>query len=576
MSKPSFLSPKPLHGLVVGVFTASAMVITMVAGTPTHMAGAASLPLPTNTTVQITPESAPGVQCLDVAGGATLATAGAVVQQYACLGRSQYNQVFQIQPQGATGLYSISVQSSRGQLNAAGSPAAPMCVGVSNASAGNGTGVTIQPCAFSDSASQQLWSITPSGNGWRVAHGLSGRCLDVPMGSTSSGTAMQVYDCSTVAQQKYDITPVEYPTVGIVYQAWFDYNTPTQGCAGPGWADGPFATPRNSATVKSLSLGNPTCYSSNDPSAAQAHATVLNSMGVSFILIDDTNMSKTKSPADNPIYQASKQVTAGITSGVTPLKVTYVLSLTCWQSQCYNLPGRNTGWDTSEMVIWNDNAAKAEVEDIAARYLANPSQFQFVDGKPLLVFYVNQGNNVYCPQNPPASLQAAGLCLQPQYSQLTRAFDGPGNIIPSQSQFDPLITVGGVPQKLSSVFTVRYGVVAANQTNYADYDSRIWPYNCAASCVGKEAGYSAITFAGAQRSWTFGQNSLASSLAANQGSASYLIVNAWNEFSSTDEYSNHSYTLEPNTYSHTVPGDEASGDPWYFFNKYKSTLLKWR
>lgn len=527
------------------------------------------------TPVRIAPASAGGTQCLDVVGGPSGTVAGSMLQQYACQPRTQYNQVFKIIPQGTTGKYSISVQSSAGHLGAGGTLVTPQCLTLPSGSPANGATVSTQTCSFSSSATAQLWSIDASGTGWRISTA-NNRCLDVPGGSVASGVQLQVYDCSSVTQQRFSISAQPYPRVGVVYQSWFDLDTPAEGCAGTGWADGPFQTTPGSAAVKSLSFGSPTCYRSHDPAAAQTHAGLLNQMGASFVLIDDTNYSKTRTPANNPIYQASKQVTLGMNSASTPLKVAYALSLTCWQSQCYNSAGNNPAWDDKEMVVWNSAAAAAEIQDIAARYAAAPSNFEVVDGKPLLVFYLNQGNNVYCPRVPPASLQAAGLCLQPSYSTLTKAFNGPGNILPSASQFDPTITVNGQQRLLSEVFTVRYGVVASSVTDYADYDSRIWPWNCAAACVGDDAGYTSISVHGAQRNWAGAASLIESSLTSNGGDARYLVLNAWNEFSSTDEYSNHSYTVEPNTYSHTVAGDEAAGDPWYFFNKFKSTLAKWR
>ncbi len=570
-------APRSILTRLPAVLMIIAFLAVVMGVTPTQSAIAAIGTGLTNVPVRVLPANSAGIQCLDATSGGTVA--GAALQQYACQTRTQYNQVFSINPQGSTGFYSISVQSSEGILDGAGVPATPLCLDVPIAQGANGTGVLVSACAFSDSATQQLWRIDPDGTDWTIKNVRNAnRCLDVRggTGATQSGVLMQIYDCTGASNQRFAINLQSYPRAGLVYQSWFDYGPVRQGCAGEGWADGPFQTTPGSAAVQSLSTSVASCYSSADPQAARIHADLFEAMGASFILIDDTNMSKTKTPAENGIYQASKQVVAGMSSQAPLIESAYVLSLTCWQSQCYQDPLNDPAWDGKEMAIWNASASHAEVEDIATRYEQNPSQFETINGKPLIVFYVNQGNNVYCPRIPPASLQAVGLCQNPSYSVLTRAFNGPGNIIPTTSEFNPLLTIGGVQRRLNDVFSVRFGVVAANPTDFGSYDSRIWPWNCAASCTGAEAGYSSISFNASIRSWSQAQSSLATSLTASGSSAKYMVINAWNEFSSTDEYTNHAYTIEPNTYSHTVPGDEAAGDPWYFFNKFKSYLAKWR
>ncbi len=531
----------------------------------------------TNVPVRVMPANSAGSQCLDVTSGGTVA--GASLQQYACQTRTQYNQVFSINPQGSTGYYSISVQSSEGISDGAGGAAAPLCLEVPIAPRPNGNGVVVGACALKDSATQQLWRFDSDGTGWTIKNVRNAdRCLDVRggTGATQSGALIQINHCTGGSNQRFAITEQSYPKAGLVYQSWFDYGPVRKGCDGQGWADGPFQTPRGSAAVQSLSTNVPTCYSSADPQAARIHAELFEEMGASFILIDDTNLSKLNPPSENGIYQASKQIVAGMSSQEPRIKSAYVLSLTCWQLQCYQDPANNQAWEGKEMAIWNETAALAEVEDIAARYEQNPSQFETIDGKPLVVFYVNQGDNVFCPRVPPASLQAVGLCQESGYTELTQAFHGPGNYIPTMSEFNPPLTVGGVEKRLNDVFSVRFGVVAATPTNWGDYDSRIWPWICHATCTGAEAGNTSIAFSGTQRSWSQAEASLDLSLNASEESATYMVINAWNEFSSTDEYSNHAYTIEPNTFSHTVPGDEAAGDPWYYYNKYKSYLAKWR
>jgi len=515
--------------------------------------------------------------CVDVIGGPSNQTNGSLVQQYTCQPRTSYNQFFKLVQLGSSTSYSVVVQSTAGS-------ATPSCLDAPANQGANGTRIQMYTCSFSSGAPQQLWTVDPSGSGWSFRNVAFGRCLDIQGGSTSTGAALQLYDCLGTTNQQFTLPQQSYPRVGILYQSWFnDQPADPNPCNGSGWAGttngagsklGPFQVDYNAANhfvVQSMTLAGP-CYSSTDPNAATQHAILLAQMGVSFALLDDTNLGKTKAPADNLIYNASKSVTQGLNQATPAVKAAYMLSLSCWQVQCYSSQGSGQ----YENAIWNAGAIGAEAGDIASRYTASPGQFETVNGKPLLVLYVNTGSGVYCPTTPPADLQATGLCPNASYPIMTHAFNGPGQIVPSAAEFHPTITVNGVQKNLTDVFSVRFGVVATSGFDYSSYSSTIWPMYCGGMCVGAEAGYASDVRSGAARSTGSLSQYLGEALTANGSSNSYLLLNGWNEFSSTDEWSNHSWTLEPNTYLHTVPGDEANGDPWYFFNFAKASLNKWR
>jgi hypothetical protein len=62
--------------------------------------------------------------------------------------------------------------------------------------------VEIRSC---DGSTNQAWTITPDvqTGAFRLKHVKSGRCLDVPGGSTADGARLQIYDCSSVSSQKF-------------------------------------------------------------------------------------------------------------------------------------------------------------------------------------------------------------------------------------------------------------------------------------------------------------------------------------------------------------------------------------
>jgi hypothetical protein len=346
------------------------------------------------------------------------------------------------------------------------------------------------------------------------------------------------------------------PIVGIQYLTWFDYTNPGSGCSGNGWADHPFKLlPPNQ--VRSM-VFDPSpdgfCYSSADPHTGSVHARFLNKLGVSFVIFDESNFSKSMDPSQNPTFRTALKAMEGLRQynpeppyAPRRIRAAFQLSITCWASQCWGQPSG----DDREIFTFNDHV-KAHIVAIANAYRNSPDDFQLVAGKPLLLFYVSQGSNVILLNGSPA-------------------FHGPGNITPTTSEFDYVFQVGGSSYHLRDFFTVRFAVVAAATFDYRPYGVDIWPFTCATGDgTFSEVGYASLFAPAAPNPCRdFGAFSRMVDAAQNKD---YLIIRSWNEFSSTDECAicngkkGQAYTIEPNTQMHkydTTPGNQ---DPWYFFN----------
>jgi hypothetical protein len=375
------------------------------------------------------------------------------------------------------------------------------------------------------------------------------RTCDQGAWSSWSGTA--AYPSCRTAPLRPDS-----PQVGAQYLTWFGLDTPSGDCTGTGWRDRPFQLDG----VQSLLFGSNGCYSSNDPGTATVHADFLDQLGVDFVLFDVTNFSKVLPASANPIYQASTAATSGFAAyDAGPIqqalgrparaRVAYQLSLTCWGEQCHGVTDPADPNARREIFTWNANVAD-HVDAIAAAFLAAPERFQHVDGKPLLVFYVNAGSNVFALDGTPA-------------------FSGPGGLVPTTADFDPVLDVDGADVRLRDFFSVRFSVVAANDFDYAPFSTDLWPFQCSGTaCNHDEAGYvSLYSTASGQRSLTLFDGFL-----ANAATKDFVILRNWNEFSSTDEFQGSAYTLEPNTVLHTVDTTPGNQDPFWYYNAVKHRL----
>lgn len=334
------------------------------------------------------------------------------------------------------------------------------------------------------------------------------------------------------------------PKVGIHYITWFDNEGPSLGCAGGGWSTattGPFGFPNGS--VVPLTTGH--CYSSNDPYAAGLHASFLHGLGVDFVILDETNLSKALDPAQNRLFQSSKKVIYGLKAYTEKkVQVTFQISLTCWASACHG------GTKNVEVFTYNDHVKK-HIEEIAQLHEANPGRFVIYKEKPLLLVYLNGGSNVYASEN-----------------DTSPYFDGPGALIPTADQWNPLIEVNGGRVRVRDYFTVRFTLAAFNQFDYRPFSNEIWPFSCEYGCETSEAGVTSL-YSPAWGRRDMGHFSRQVDAASDRD---FLLIRSWNEFSTTDEYMGRAVTIEPNTKLHTVDSTPGNQDGWYFFNAIKVKL----
>lgn len=334
------------------------------------------------------------------------------------------------------------------------------------------------------------------------------------------------------------------PKVGIHYMTWFDNNGPSLGCSGTGWSNataGPFGFANGSV----VPLTTSTCYSSDDPYVAGLHASLLHDMGVDFIILDETNLSKVMDPAENNIFQSAKNVIYGLGAYATEkIQVTFQISLTCWASACHG------GTKNVEVFTYNDHV-KRHIEEIARLNEANPGRFVTYKEKPLLLVYLNGGSNVYASEN-----------------DTTPYFNGPGALIPTADQWNPLVEVNGSSVRVRDYFTVRFTLAAYNNFDYRPFSNEIWPFACDYGCDATEAGIASL-YSPAWGKRDVAQFSRQVDATSNRD---FLLIRSWNEFSSTDEYMARSFTIEPNTKLHSVDSTPGNMDGWYFFNAIKVKL----
>jgi hypothetical protein len=333
------------------------------------------------------------------------------------------------------------------------------------------------------------------------------------------------------------------PIIGMQYWNWFAHDQP--GCAGAGWRDNPFQM----SNVRSLVFSadpNGYCYSSVDPHTAFIHAAFLDLLNVSFVIHDEANLSKSVMPSGNPIFQGELKAMEGFRH-YTPRRIrsAFMLSITCWAEQCHGQPGNKT-----EIFTFNDYV-KAHITEIAATYLKNADDFQLVNGKPLLLFYISQGSNVKLLNGDPA-------------------FHGAGNIYPTETDFDYEFNLNGSTYRLRDFFSIRYAVVADSVFDYSKFSHELWPFTCNyGESTFTEVGYASLL---APRRSPNRDLNMFNQLVDRSRDKQFLVIRGWNEFSSTDEVKGKAYTIEPNTQLHKVDTTPGNMDPWYFFNNIKQKL----
>lgn len=81
------------------------------------------------------------------------------------------------------------------------SGASGKCLEVPGGSTTNGTLLTVATCVTG--ATNQQWTVTAQGAGFRLANVASGRCLDVPGASTAAGARLQQWGCANQTNQTW-------------------------------------------------------------------------------------------------------------------------------------------------------------------------------------------------------------------------------------------------------------------------------------------------------------------------------------------------------------------------------------
>jgi hypothetical protein len=129
--------------------------------------------------------------CLDASGGGT--ANGTVVQQWTC-GNQQFNQEWQF----------VVTDSGYFRLLNRNAAAQSEVLDVVGGQGSTGDGVKVDLWAWVSGATNQQWLPVAVGNGYfKLVARNSGKCLDVPGASTSTGVQLQQYTCNGSAAQSF-------------------------------------------------------------------------------------------------------------------------------------------------------------------------------------------------------------------------------------------------------------------------------------------------------------------------------------------------------------------------------------
>lgn len=129
-------------------------------------------------------------KCLDVTGGTGAIGNGTNVQQWSCLGISQTNQLWRF----------VRVSNNRFQVVAAHSN---KCLDVAGGTGSTTNGANVQQWAcLGAGQTNQLWRLAPVGSRFQLIAIHSGKCLDVAggTGATGNGANVQQWSCLGASQ----------------------------------------------------------------------------------------------------------------------------------------------------------------------------------------------------------------------------------------------------------------------------------------------------------------------------------------------------------------------------------------
>lgn len=341
------------------------------------------------------------------------------------------------------------------------------------------------------------------------------------------------------------------PAIGIHYNTWFYgnfYGNAVRNadgyCSGHPWNTNPLWLPE---TKSLLFAENPNgyCYSDFDASTADVHAAWLSHLNVDYVIYDVTNESKNASVASDPSYQGALTTMRRFsTYGPHPIRNVFMFSATSWAGDCA-VKGTCAPSIGEKTEIFTLTPSMIEhFEDLYQRYQTDPTPFVTLEGKPLMLVYLNRGNNVYDP--------ATGL----QY------FTGPGKYIPGPGQFNPEITKLNADKiRLQDAFTVRYALWG-ERTDFQKISNKIWMWDC------QQCQFTEASFAGLFNSTLKFRDLAQLKSGLLEGlSKTTVIMSPWNSFSgSGDEQGPYSVTLEPNTTLYKVDSTPGNNNPYFFYD----------
>jgi len=338
------------------------------------------------------------------------------------------------------------------------------------------------------------------------------------------------------------------PAVGIHYNTWF-YGESQKGadgyCTSHPWSTNPLWLP---GTKSLLFAENPNgyCYDNFQSGSAAVHAPWLSHLNVDYVIYDVTNESKSNDPVHDKSYQgaiASMPVFAAYAPH--PIRSVFMFSATSWaQFECSVTNNCASSVGPQDEVFTLNEYMTSHFADLYQRYQTDSSAFMTLEGKPLLLVYVNRGRNV--------KDRTTGRPY----------FTGPGGYIPSVDQFNPEIQKypnGTI--RLQDAFTVRYAI-AGEGTDFRGISNKIWMWDCQ-QCQFSEASFAGL-FNSALKFRDLGQ--LKDGFV--QGLSKLTVVmSPWNSFSgSGDEKGPYSVTLEPNTTLYKVDSTPGNYNPYFFYD----------
>lgn len=337
------------------------------------------------------------------------------------------------------------------------------------------------------------------------------------------------------------------PAIGIHYNTWFN-GTDNRVSDGYCWHHTWNQALQLPGTKSLLFNENPNgyCYSSFDASTADTHAPWLAHLNVDYVIYDVTNESKSSSVAGDPSYQgAIKSMPRFSTYGPHPIRSVFMFSATSWaQFECPVTNNCAASIGSQDEVFTLNDYMISHFEDLYQRFEGDSSGFVTLEGKPLMLVFVNRGRNVKdrTTGNP--------------------YFNGPGGYIPGAGQFNPEIRKRSNEKiRLQDAFTVRYAIYGEN-TDYRSISNKIWMFMCQ-QCQFAEASYAGL----------LNENLKFRDLAQFKGgleqglTKTTVVISPWNGFSTSgDEKGPFSVTLEPNTTLYKVDSTPGNNNPYFFYD----------